>query len=221
MTPAGEGPAVAAPPQVRTVSPVTSGAHVVPGPSTGPTAPADWTDDEVARRLVDGDERALAETYARWGPLVHGLARRRLGEHDAQDVVQAVFVAAWRSRDRYDPARAALAAWLVGITRHRIADSLDVRHRSSEVTTDPVDLTPGASAVVDPYDVAADRVLLLDELEHLGEPQGTLVRLAFFDDLTHTQIAERTQLPIGTVKSHLRRSLRRLRDRLEGDGDQA
>lgn len=224
--------AVATTGNLSIVSPVTSGADVVPGRSPGRTTagttPASWTDADVARLLAAGDERGLAEAYVRWSPLVHGLARRRLPEHDAQDVVQAVFVAAWRSRDRYDPARAELGAWLVGITRHRVADALDHRHRRTEVAVDPQTMDPVTIDPVglvrdadDPHDTAADRILLLDELEHLGEPQGTLVRLAFFEDLTHTQIAERTRLPIGTVKSHLRRSLRRLRDRLEDDGDRS
>lgn len=222
MTGTAEGSAVATAADLPRVSPVTSGADVVPGRSTGAGTPADRSDEEVARLLAAGDERGLAEAYVRWSPLVHGLARRRLSEHDAQDVVQAVFVAAWRSRHRYDPAQAALGAWLVGITRHRVADALDSRHRTTEVTTDPVALPPPDDRpAADPHDTAADRILLLDELEHLGEPQGTLVRLAFFEDLTHAQIAERTRLPMGTVKSHLRRSLRRLRDRLEDDGDRS
>ncbi len=107
----------------------------------------------------------------------------------------------------------------MGITRHRIADALAQRYRS-EVVTEPDQLHGGDAAVLHeplPQDAAADRVVLLAEIDELGEPQRTLVRLAFFDDLTHAQVAARTGLPLGTVKSHLRRSLHRLRDRLEVD----
>ncbi|MEW1956776.1 sigma-70 family RNA polymerase sigma factor [Kineococcus sp. NPDC059986] len=187
--------------------------------STDWTAPAAWDDAAVGRAVRAGDERGLREAYERFSPLVNGLARRRLGEQDAQDVVQSVFVAAWRSRENYDPDRSSFAAWLVGITRHRIADALAQRYRS-EVVTEPEQLRGGDAAVLHeplPQDAAADRVVLLAEIDELGEPQRTLVRLAFFDDLTHAQVAARTGLPLGTVKSHLRRSLHRLRSRLEAD----
>ena len=193
-----------------------------PSPSRAAAAwtdPASWDDAAVGRALAAGDERALREAFTRWAPLVNGLARRRLEETDAQDVVQAVFVSAWRSRERFDPDRSSLPAWLVGIARHRIADALTTRYRP-EVLTDPEQLHGGDATVVlepAPQDTATDRVVLLAEVDELGEPQRTLVRMAFFEDLTQTQIAERTGLPVGTVKSHLRRSLRRLRSRLEDD----
>ena len=192
----------------------------------GPPAAAGWAlpqpaptgDEDLARAFAAGEEEALAEAFRRWGALVHGLALRALGPTDAQDVVQAVFVSAWRSREGFDPARGPLPAWLVGITRRRVADALGARHVREEVATDPGVLTAAGDAAGGesvPQEEVLDRMLVLEELERIGEPQRTLVRMAFFEDLTHVQIAERTALPVGTVKSHLRRTLRRLRDRLE------
>jgi RNA polymerase sigma-70 factor (ECF subfamily) len=179
---------------------------------------AEPDDAEVGRRFASGDERALAWAYERWAGLVHGIATRALGSStDAEDVTQQVFVSAWTGRRGYRPADGPLPAWLVGITRHRIADAFARRHRDERARAAVlgiVDAEPRAA--FDPH--AEDRVVLLDELARIGEPQRGIMELAFFHDMTHEQISQRTGLPLGTVKSHIRRTLVRLRSRLEVDG---
>ena len=172
--------------------------------------------DDLAERLRDGSREALAEAYGQWSALVHTLALRSLGNHhDAEDVTQQVFVAAWRSRHTLRPERGSVAGWLVGITRHTVADHHAKRARQARDAA-AVAASAGPEAHAGPPDdQLAARLVLHDELGRLGEPRGTVVRMAFIEDLTHEQIAERLDLPLGTVKSHVRRGLTRLRTRLE------
>lgn len=178
-------------------------------------------DAELGRWFAAGDEQALALAYERWGGLVHGLAVRAVGATDAEDVTQQVFISAWQSRARFRPDSGVLPAWLVGITRHKIADALAGRPRRNEVVTDPVDVADGAELpdrAAAHEDAVARRLVIDDELAKVGQPQRTILELAFYEDLTHQQIAERLDLPLGTVKSHIRRTLARLRTRLEVSG---
>jgi RNA polymerase sigma-70 factor (ECF subfamily) len=176
------------------------------------------SDDEVGALFRVGDERALAWAYERWAGLLHGMATRALGSgSDAEDVTQQVFISAWSSKDRFDPAAGPLRAWLVGITRHRVADAFARRQRDLRVAhAVEAAVEPGEGSSSDAH--AVDRLVLMDELARIGEPQRGIMELAFFHDLTHAEIAERTGLPLGTVKSHIRRTLTRLRERLEVDG---
>ena len=192
---------------------------------TTEAVPASWgsaepDDDEVARRFALGDDQALAWAYERWAAQIHGMAVRAFGSGpDAEDVTQQVFVAAWIGRGGFRRDAGPLPAWLVGICRHKIADIWAKRDRQRRVTEAATVEAQAAPLATPTFDSAvADRVLLLDELDRLGQPQRGIIELAFFEDLTHVQIAERTGIPLGTVKSHIRRTLERLRTRLEVDG---
>ncbi|MFD7137251.1 sigma-70 family RNA polymerase sigma factor [Streptomyces sp. NPDC059894] len=187
-------------------------------PPWAPTEDA-LTDDELAAGFAAGDEVCLAAAYHRYGSLVHTLARRSLGDaREAEDVTQTVFLAAWRGRAGFLPERGTLSAWLVGITRRKVADALSARTRRAELVAAAgarMSVTTGDRHTPD---AVLDRVLLGHELAKLPAPQRRVLTLAFYDDLTQTQIAELTGWPLGTVKSHARRGLHRLGRCLEDDG---
>lgn len=169
---------------------------------------------DLAARFRAGDVDAMAEVYAQHSRLVHTLALRTLGNHhDAEDVTQQVFVAAWRGRQTLDPDKGPLAAWLVGITRHTVADLLAQRTRTirnlSAVAANPPSALPAFDGAV------TDRILLAHALESLGEPKATILRLAFAEEQTHEEIARLLELPLGTVKSHVRRGLLQLRSTMK------
>jgi RNA polymerase sigma-70 factor (ECF subfamily) len=189
---------------------------VVPLPRVG--EPGTASSDELARRFRLGEGAALAETYDRHARLVYSLALRSLGaHHDAEDVTQQVFVRAWRGRAGLDPDRGSIGSWLVGITRRQIADRFAARARDRELA-DRAGRAAEPGVVGDTPAGVVDAVVVAHEIERLPTQQRAVVRLAFFADLTHQQISEATGLPLGTVKSHLRRGLERLRRRWELDG---
>jgi RNA polymerase sigma factor (sigma-70 family) len=165
----------------------------------------------LEQRFAAGDQAALREAYDRHGSAVYAIALRCLrAHHDAEDVTQQVFVRAWRSRSTFDPERGTLGAWLVGITRHQVTDRLAGRLRDLR-TADRAGHAAPPSGPAPVSEQVVDAVVVADELGRLTPQVRAVVRLAFFDDLTHQQIAAVTGLPLGTVKSHLRRGLDRLR----------
>jgi RNA polymerase sigma-70 factor (ECF subfamily) len=176
-------------------------------------------ENELAAGFLAGDPAALRELYDRHSRAVFGFALRCLrSHHDAEDVTQQVFVRAWRGRATFDAERGQIGAWLFGIARRQVADRLGARARDTEILARATRITTNGSAPRGVPDQVVEAVVVADELNRLPAQQRTVVRLAFFDDLTHQQIAALTGLPLGTVKSHLRRALERLRRRWEVDG---
>lgn len=177
-------------------------------------------------RFRTGDNEALRAAYDGYGPVVRHIATSALaGAADADDVLQTVFVSAWQARESFDPQRGSLLNWLTGITRRKVIDHLRERsrhHRAIEAARQHLPVTdPGevGHAGDDGSDRTVDRLTVAEELSRLPAEQRRVLTLAFFDDLTHHQIAAVTNMPLGTVKSHLRRGLAGLRQRWTAAGD--
>ncbi|MFC9797367.1 sigma-70 family RNA polymerase sigma factor [Streptomyces sp. NPDC057695] len=170
------------------------------------------SDREVADGFVRGDERCLATAYDRWHGLVHTMAARTLGDvREAEDVGQQVFLAAWRGRAGYRPERGPFPGWLVGITRRKIADTLSARTRRRDLVAAAGARLPLTEDSAADHDMVLDRIVVTGELAKLPAAQREVLAMAFYGDLTQVQIAERTGMPLGTVKSHARRGLDRMR----------
>jgi RNA polymerase sigma-70 factor (ECF subfamily) len=175
-------------------------------------------DDQWTERFRAGDDRALREAFDRYGGMVQRVGILRLGNHhDAEELVQQVFVRAWKGRDGFNPDRGSLGAWLLGIARRLIADRYASLDRDRKVIAAAESIAPPA-AETKSVDRVVDRVVVGNEVNRLPDEQRMVLRLAFYGDLSHSEIAATTGLPIGTVKSHIRRALIQLRKRWEVDG---
>ena len=132
-------------------------------------------------------------------------------------MTQTTFVAAWLGRDTFDPVKGSLVGWLLGIARRKVIDRLRAAARETRVVETVRRLPEPARTGPDP-DTVVDRLVVADELARLPDDQRRMLELAFFDDLTHQQIAAVTGVPLGTVKSHIRRGMASLKRRWEVDG---
>ena len=177
-------------------------------------------DDQVAiERMARGDQHALGELYDRHGRLIYSLALRVLRDQgDAEDVVQEVFLQAWREAARFDLTRGNVVAWLVMVTRSRAIDRLRRRQARPQLAakSEPdgrVDDSPRADVQMEWQSRATEVRRALETLPLL---QRVAVELAFFDGLTHAEIAEQLEVPLGTVKTRVRQGLLKMRDCLAG-----
>jgi len=168
-------------------------------------------DSGLLRRVASGDEDAVRETMDRFGALVWSLARRMCRSRaDAEDAVQEIFVSVWRSADRYDPSAASETTFVAMIARRRLIDRL----RSVSRKPNPVELPEAVSspAPVNKAELSDEARAASKAFRELSEDQQRVLRLSIYSGYTHEQIAGALELPLGTVKTHARRGMIRLRD---------
>jgi RNA polymerase sigma-70 factor, ECF subfamily len=170
--------------------------------------------------MVTGDPEALGELYDRHGRVVYSLALRIVRDQgDAEDVVQEVFAQVWGQASRYDATRGSVLGWLLTVARSRSIDRLRVRRSRPEPAGDEHLLTdlPDLAERADDHLVWASQAReIRAALESVSLLQRVAIELAFFEGLTHAEIAARLELPLGTVKTRIRQGLLTLRARLAG-----
>ena len=164
--------------------------------------------DSLLQKLAKGDKAALADFYDRYAGLVNGLALRILRDvSEAEDVVQEVFLQAWRQAERYDARRGTPEAWLCTMARTRALDRLRRRAARRE---DAPDAAPVPAIVPKNEEALAVR----KALDALSSDQRRAVELAYYGGLTQSEIAEALGEPLGTIKTRIRTAMMRLREAL-------
>ena len=172
----------------------------------------DRGDADLLSQVARGDRSALRRLYDRCGPLAMALALRILGSRgEAEDVVQEAFVQAWQKAALYDLRRGSATAWVLAIVRSRALDRLRAR-ASSHRAQDALSAEAQAEVVlpIEPAQQRQERELVLAAVAALPEDQRAAIELAYFEGLSQAEIAARTKLPLGTVKTRCRLALQKL-----------
>ena len=182
--------------------------------STAPSAKdqPQVTDSMLISRIRAGDEDALATLHDRYSQVVYSVALRVLGEtSQAEDILQEIFLQLWRNPQTFDSNRGSLGAWLAVITRHRAIDLLRRRRPESDIEDVIVAVDTRLEQTTD-RNMAVAKIRAV--VERLPAEQRKPLEMAFFEGLTHSEIATKTGEPLGTVKTRIRSALLTLRKAL-------
>jgi len=173
----------------------------------------------LLQRIANGDARAVQECMNAYGNLVWSLARRfSESAADAEDATQEIFLEIWKSASRYDPERGKETTFIATIARRRLIDRMRAAGRRPDTDEyDESSATGFTAATADEAPAAADVAAAQRALARLKPDQREILVLGIVEGLTHSEIATRTGKPLGTVKTHMRRGLLRLRELIEAD----
>jgi len=182
--------------------------------NSAPRTESDWS---LLERVVRKEESALASLYDRYSGLVFAEAMRILRDNGAaEEILQDIFYQVWRTAEKFDPARGSLPGWLMVVTRNRAISRL--RHRSGR---NDEELDQNAVSVSINLESAASQNQMIGRLKSVmsGMPdtQRQAIELAFFEGLTHSEIAAKTGEPLGTIKTRIRSALEVLRRSVAGN----
>lgn len=168
---------------------------------------------ELMQRIAVQDQEALKLLYQQYGKAVYSLAYRILGNATlAEEATQDTFLKIWQQKTFWNPEKGKLHNWLLAITQFTAIDRLRQEKRQPQLHPDSIEETAEALSLSS-QDLPWQEGSILRELVlHLPEEQASLINLAFFHGMSHSEIADTTQVPLGTVKTRLRTGLQRLRE---------
>jgi RNA polymerase sigma-70 factor (ECF subfamily) len=172
--------------------------------------------DTILQRIAAGDQQAVNECIDTYSDLIWSLARRFLrSQQDAEDVVQDIFIELWSTAERFDPAKAGETTFVAMIARRRIIDRLRKLGRQPDM--DDVDDIPLASESVNAPsgETESDVAVVSSIMERLKPEQQNVLQMSIYEGYSHGDIAQRLGMPLGTVKTLIRRGLIQIREELE------
>lgn len=179
-------------------------------------------DRELVQRLRRGDEDAFRGLFSRYAPAAKALALRVVRHsHLAEEIVQEAFLAVWRNPDGYDGEQGSVRSWLMGVVHHRAVDLVRReeayrRRAEASIPTAMEEQADHADEVVEALGRPEARRVVKAALDDLPQDQRSVLTMMYFEGLSQSQIAERTGLPLGTVKSRTLLGMRRMRAAMEG-----
>jgi RNA polymerase sigma-70 factor, ECF subfamily len=188
-----------------------------------PAGPSSQADRDLLVRAADGDQQAIAALYDRYGGVLYAVAYRVARQRaDAEDAVVEAFTQAWRDASRFEASRGSVAGWLTMIARSRALDIVRARSRRDRITASASSREPEGSLAMgsspaDPaasYDTTERKRQVQAALETLSPPQRQAIELAFFEGLSQSEIAQRLEEPLGTIKTRVRLGMQKLRESL-------
>jgi RNA polymerase sigma-70 factor (ECF subfamily) len=173
---------------------------------------SDLSNELLMLEIASCSEMALKELYARFSKQIYSLARRMLrDESAAEDVTQDVFVKIWQKALDYMQSKGSVSTWVMTIAHHSAIDAIRRRGSHETVVLEEGELERYAD---EHNDDRLEQVTVSRALEALEPAERGLIELAYFEGLSHSQLASRTGIPLGTIKSRLRLGLQKLKDAL-------
>ncbi|MDA7977567.1 MAG: sigma-70 family RNA polymerase sigma factor [Pirellulales bacterium] len=172
-------------------------------------------DEPLLTRIASGDSSAVRACLVRYGGLVWSLARRFCSESEGEDAVQEIFIELWKNASRFDPQRGSEVTFIATIARRRLIDRRRRQARRPAPDPLPVEFVGEESSPDWRLETSEEAGVAQEAFNQLRPEQQEVLKLSIYDGWSHQQIADRLEMPLGTVKTHVRRGLARVRELLD------